>query len=73
MTRHLVMLAATALAGCGSSPQSLGITGPGAAPVEAPALDNSTLPPPGISNTGGGYRYNVGPLDQQEERYFNYN
>ena len=72
MTRHLVLFAAAVLAGCGSSPQSLGITGPGTAPAEAPALDNSTIPPPGLSNTGGGYRYNIGPLEEGE-RYFNYN
>ncbi|HEX4172330.1 MAG TPA: hypothetical protein VHY82_07610 [Acetobacteraceae bacterium] len=71
--RYLVLLAIAMLAGCGSSPRSLGITGPGAAPAEAPGANDSVVPPPGISNPEGSYRYNVGPLQSGGDRYFDYN
>jgi hypothetical protein len=70
--RVALMLWIVVLAGCGSTPQSLGITGPGAAPAEAPGAGDSVVPPPGIPNMGGSYRYNIGPT-QSEDRYFNYN
>ena len=67
------MLAVTLLVvGCGSSPQSLGITGPGAPPAQAPGADDTTVVPPGISNTGNSYRYNVGP-SVSGDRFFDYN
>jgi hypothetical protein len=68
----VVLLAMTALGGCGSSPQSLGITGPGPAPAQASSPDESAVPPPGISNMGNSYRYNFGP-EVSGDRYFNYN
>ncbi|HEY7578550.1 MAG TPA: hypothetical protein VH855_13220 [Acetobacteraceae bacterium] len=68
----LALLGAAGLAGCDSSPQSLGITGPGAPAAQSPAADESPIVPPGISNTGGSYRYNIGPT-QSGDRYFNYN
>jgi hypothetical protein len=60
------------LAGCGSSPRSLGITGPGSPPAQASAPDETAIPSPGISNAGGSYRYNFGP-EVSGDRYFNYN
>jgi hypothetical protein len=70
--RVVFALGVVALAGCGSTPQSLGITGPGAPPVAAPGADDSLVPPPGMPSTGGSYRYNIGPT-QSGDRYFNYN
>lgn len=70
--KGVLLLGVFVLAGCGDSPQSLGITGPGAPPVEAPGADDSPLVPPGITNNGGSYRYNIGPTDAGD-RYFNYN
>ncbi len=70
--RLVLMVGVVALAGCGGTPQSLGITGPGVAPAEAPGADDTVAPPPGIPNTGGSYRYNIGPT-QSGARYFNYN
>ena len=70
--RNVIILGVVVLAGCGSTPQSLGITGPGAPPVAAPGVDDSTIPAPGIINGGGNYRYNIGPM-QSGDRYFNYN
>ena len=53
--RTLILLAALGLAGCGNSPASLGITGPGAPPSPAPASDDSTITSPGVPDQGGGY------------------
>jgi len=69
--RALVLIAALGVAGCGGSPQSLGITGPGAPPV-APARNDSTISNPGIPDAGGGYSPGVGP-SPSGDRYFNYN
>jgi hypothetical protein len=70
-TRLTGLLGVIALTACGSSPQSLGITGPGSPPAAAPGVD-SAVPPPGIPNTGNTYRYNVGPAEPGD-RYFDYN
>ena len=70
--RVVLLLGIVALAGCGSTPQSLGITGPGATPAAVQVPGDSTLPPPGMPNSGGNYRYNIGPA-QSDDRYFNYN
>ena len=70
--RVVLVLGLVALAGCGSTPQSLAITGPGVPTVGAPGADDSAIPPPGISNGGGSYRYNLEPT-QSENRFFNYN
>jgi hypothetical protein len=70
--RVALVLGVFELAGCGSTPASFGITGPGAPPTEAPGVDDSMVPAPGISNTGGSSRYNIGPA-QSGDRYFNYN
>jgi hypothetical protein len=72
VTRLPALFGAAVLAGCAGSPQSLGITGPGAPTAQSPASDESPIVPPGISNTGGSYRYNIGPT-QSGDRYFNYN
>jgi hypothetical protein len=72
MMRVGFMLGVVALAGCDVSPQSLGITGPGMPPAEAPGVDDSAIPPPGISSGGGSYRYNIEPT-RSGDRYFNYN
>ena len=69
--RTLILLAALGLAGCGNSPASLGITGPGAPPPPAPASDDSTSP--GVPDQGGGYfGPSIGPMPSNG-RYFNYN
>ena len=53
------------LAGCGLTPQQLGITGPGGHGPRLPeAPDDATLQVPGIPATGG---VNTG------QRYFGYN
>ena len=63
----LVGLSMAALqAGCGVTPQQLGITGPGTTPARSQtAPDDSTLLPPGLPNPDSGaggeqrfYRYN---------------
>jgi hypothetical protein len=69
--RALALIAALGVAGCGGSPQSLGITGPGAPPV-APAVDDSTISNPGIPDAGSGYGPSVGPTPSGG-RYYNYN
>jgi len=70
MTRALFLIATLCVAGCGESPASFGITGPGAPP--APASDDSTIPNPGIPDAGGGYGPGFGPTPSSG-RYFNYN
>ena len=70
--RVVLMVGIAVLAGCGSTPQSLGITGPGVTPAGAPDTSDSAVPSPGVPNMGGSYRYNIGPT-QSEDRYFNYN
>ena len=72
MTRALVLIAALAVAGCAGSPQSLGITGPGAPPATAPASDDSTISNPGIPDAGGGYGPSIGPAPSGG-KYYNYN
>ena len=72
MTRALFMIATLCVAGCGESPASLGITGPGAPPTAPPASDDSTITNPGIPDTGGGYGPGLGP-SPSSGRYFNYN
>ena len=73
MMRTLILLAALGLAGCGNSPASLGITGPGAPPPPAPASDDSTITSPGVPDQGGGYfGPSIGPMPSNG-RYLNYN
>jgi hypothetical protein len=71
MTRVLLLIATLCVAGCGDSPASLGITGPGIAPSPPPGADDSTIPNPGIPN-GGGYGPGLGPTPSSG-RYFDYN
>lgn len=62
----LAGLTATALAaGCGATPASLGITGPGPQVQPQMAPDDATVLPPGVpnANTGSG----------SEQRFYNYN
>ncbi len=71
--RTLILLATLGIAGCGHTPASLGITGPGVAPSPAPASDDSTITSPGIPDQGGGYYGpSIGPMPSNG-RYFNYN
>jgi hypothetical protein len=70
MMRALVLVTVLGLAGCGRSPASLGITGPGA-PPPAPTNDDSTITNPGITDPAG-YGPSVGPAPSNQ-RYFNYN
>ena len=67
--RAALMMAVLALGGCGATPASLGITGPGA-PAPLPAVDDSILDSPGAPS--GVYGPSIGPV-QQSGRYFNYN
>jgi hypothetical protein len=53
------------LCGCGVSPQSLGITGPGPAPRPPATRDHNVIENPGGSNAGIG----VSPV----QRLYNYN
>jgi uncharacterized lipoprotein YajG len=57
--------AATLQAGCGATPESLGITGP--APTVQPELvpDDATVMPPGLPRAGTG--------SGADQRYYNYN
>lgn len=71
MTRMLAALIVLAVAGCGRSPESLGITGP-APPVNPPVVDDSTIANPGVPDPGMGYGNSVGPATQTG-RYYNYN
>jgi hypothetical protein len=68
LMRWLLLLAgligAWLQAGCGVTPQSLGITGPGV-PPPARAPDDSTMLPPGLPNPGT----SVDP----QQRYYRYN
>jgi hypothetical protein len=62
----LTGLTATALlGGCGVTPESLGITGPGQRPPPTFGPDDTVLQPPGLPdpNTGSG----------PEQRYYRYN
>jgi hypothetical protein len=67
--RPLALWVLVALAGCSGSPQSLGITGPGAAPQPPSADSDSTIGAPGVPSdavrgpsvqptTGSGLYYN---------------
>jgi hypothetical protein len=59
------LTAAALQAGCGRTPESLGITGP-APPVEPQmAPDDATVMPPGLPQSGTG--------SGAEQRYYNYN
>lgn len=70
--RLLMLLALCTLAGCGDTPASLGITGPGTPTQLPPPPDDPGLGNPGVPDTGGGYGPRVGPT-QSGGRYFNYN
>jgi hypothetical protein len=73
MMRATILIGVLALSGCGDTPASLGITGPGAPPPPAPAIDDTTVGVPGIPDTGGGgYGSGLGPAPASG-RYFNYN
>ena len=71
MRRLALGLLLSALAGCSGSPQSLGITGPGAVAQPPAGTDDSTVEAPGLPS---GDRY--GPAAQPMPsggRYYNYN
>jgi hypothetical protein len=60
------LTAATLLTGCGATPASLGITGPGPqAPPEATAPNDTPMSPPGLPDpsTGSG----------ADQRFYHYN
>ena len=67
--RWVILLAgltvAALAAGCGSTPRSLGITGPAPPAQPQMAPDDATVLPPGLpnANTGSG----------SEQRFYNYN
>jgi hypothetical protein len=61
-----VLSVAALQAGCGRTPQSLGITGPGPAPPPPTATpDEETVTPPGVPGSGA----NTG----DDQRYYHYN
>jgi hypothetical protein len=67
------LLAAGGLAGCGMSPASLGVTGPGNAPksVAKPTSDDAELPVPGIPpQAGETYSPSLVPTYGQNGRYY---
>jgi hypothetical protein len=69
--RGLILLAIFGIAGCGATPESLGITGPGKG-VNVPGVrDDNPIVGPGISEPDNSY----GPGDGTGlgGRYFNYN
>jgi hypothetical protein len=70
--RALVIAAVLVLAGCGATPASLGITGPGEPPPPPPAPTDSTIGNPGLPDAGYGYGPSVGP-NPASGQYFNYN
>ena len=71
--RVTILIALLGMTGCADSPASLGITGPGSVPLPEPAVDDSTVRPPGIPDSGGSYYGpSVGPAPASG-RYFNYN
>jgi hypothetical protein len=72
MTRALFLIATLCVAGCGDSPASLGITGPGAPPASPAPSDDSTIANPGLPDAGGSYGPSYGPMPSSG-RYFNYN
>ena len=66
MTLLAGLIAAALQAGCGDvSPQSLGITGPGAKPEPVFAPDDTLILPPGLPDPSTG----SGP----EQRFYRYN
>ena len=70
--RVVLLMALASIAGCGRSPASLGITGPGAPPpAVAPVPDDSTITAPGIVDQGS-YGPSYGPIPSSG-RYYNYN
>jgi len=71
----LVSLLASALlslAGCGDTPASLGITGPGANPAPPGVHDDPTIYAPGVPASGGSYGPGSIP-NLSGGQYFNYN
>jgi hypothetical protein len=72
MMRAVLLIAVLSLAGCSGSPESLGITGPGARPPVHPDSDDSTVGNPGLPDSGGAYAPSYGP-NPAGGRYFNYN
>ncbi len=71
MRRLALGLLLLALAGCSGSPESLGITGPGAAPQPPSDSDDSTVRAPGMPS-GDSYGPSAQPLPGGG-RYYNYN
>jgi hypothetical protein len=62
----VVLIAAALEAGCGRTPESLGITGPAApTPLPAPTPDEANVPPPGIPASGAN--------SDDDQRYYHYN
>ncbi len=59
------LIAAAPLTGCGSTPASFGITGPGPPAPPPMAPDDATVLPPGIPTPGTG--------SGTEQRFYNYN
>jgi hypothetical protein len=72
MLLFAMLVVALASAGCGATPASLGITGPGAPPPPPAAPDDSTISSPGIPDPGASYGPSIGPIPSSG-RYFNYN
>jgi hypothetical protein len=70
MTRVLFLIAALGAAGCSGTPESLGITGPGAPPPQPQPRDD--LSPAGIPDPGSSYGPSYGPIPSNGP-YFNYN
>ncbi len=69
MMRFLFLIAVFGIAACERSPESLGITGPGASPT--PTAPEDRISPAGVDPPGG-YGPSLGPLPSSN-RYFNYN
>ena len=61
----MVVMLVLGLAGCGLTPQQLGITGPGRGPLPPEAPDDATLQVPGVPRTGNGA--------SSGQRYYGYN
>ena len=71
MMRWLVLIVALSAAGCSATPESLGITGPGAPP--APAVQDNIAPVGVPADTGNSFGPSFGPIPSGNGRYFNYN
>ena len=72
MMRIFAVVIVMLVGGCGDSPASLGITGPGAPPPPPQQVDDSTIANPGLPDSPGGYGPSIGPVPSGG-RYFNYN